>query len=121
MVVGDAERIREDLARRFMDIEFKGDPVIAAVHRGEELYGKPLRHLGPDLVLQPFPGFDLKAGFSRKEVFSVGRFSGTHHWDNAFFACSNPGIIPSSMTIFKARAVIEKLLGVRRSDLKRKD
>ena len=121
VVAGDWERIREDLVHRFLDIEFKGDPVIAAVHRGEDLYGKPLRHLGPDLVLQPFPGFDLKAGFSRKEVFSVGRFSGTHSWDNAFFSCSNPEVIPSSMTIFKARSIIEKLLGVRRSALKQKN
>lgn len=87
----EARAAREDLRAALLSLEYQGRPVMAAVHRGAELYAgppAPLAHLGPDLVCEAVPGFDLKAKFDRPEVFSLHGRSGCHtpealYWDSA--------------------------------------
>ncbi|HDP94132.1 MAG TPA: hypothetical protein ENN40_02095 [Candidatus Aminicenantes bacterium] len=106
----EKKRLMDELTTGFCGFHFNNRPVIRAVHRAEEIYGLPLRHRGPDLVLEGMPGFDLKAGFSRQSAFHSDRFRGTHRRDNAFISCSQPGLIPRNPTIFQVRNVIEQML-----------
>lgn len=74
-------RLRESL----LNLTWNGRRVIEEVHVGSELYSGPQVFAAPDLVCVPGKGFDLKAKFGQKEVFSMqGRF-GTHTADGAFF------------------------------------
>jgi len=103
----DSQRLLDELATKFTDLHFNGRAVIKAVHRRDEVYAIPQRHKAPDLVLEGAPGFDLKAGFLQESAFSTGRFRGTHRRDNAFLACSRPGLVPVDPTIFQVRRIIE--------------
>lgn len=107
---GDREHIRDEMIPLFESIRHEGRPVIRSVHRREDIYALPYRHLAPDLVLEAEPGFDLKAGFSKDTIFSRGKFNGSHQRDNAFLACSKPNFIPRNPTIFQVRELVEKML-----------
>ena len=100
----------DELTAGFKQLEWNGRPVIRTVHRADAIYAAPLRHRAPDLVLEGMPGFDLKAGFSRRSAFSIDRFRGTHRRDNAFIATSRPHLIAADPSIFQVRGIAEIML-----------
>lgn len=106
----ERKRILEEMIPRFASIRHENRPVIRSVHRREDIYARPYRHLAPDLVLEAEPGFDLKAGFSKSSVFCKGKFRGSHQRDNAFLACSMPEFMPRNPSIFQVRDLVDKML-----------
>lgn len=84
------------IAHGLAALEYEGEPVLAAVHRGEELYPGAGSDQRPDLVCEPRPGFDLKAKFDRAEIFGLHGRTGTHTVDGAIFADSH-GARPERM------------------------
>lgn len=81
----EALALREDIRQGLLELRFEGQPVLEAVHRGEELYQGPQAHHAPDLVCVGHPGFDLKAKFDRREIFGLFGRTGTHTTRNAIF------------------------------------
>ncbi len=77
--------MRQRIANGLMALRFQGNPVMAAVHRGRDIYAGPRALRAPDLVCEPNPGFDCKAKFDRAEVFGRHGRTGAHTADGAFF------------------------------------
>lgn len=80
------EDLREELIHRLSGLTHpdNGQPLVAAVHRREEIYHGA--HLGraADLIIEPQRGFDFKADLNQNELVGFGRVSGTHTLDDAF-------------------------------------
>lgn len=76
------------LQELFMGLRYEGRPVMRAVHTADTLYNGPMRPYAPDLVCETHPGFDLKAKFDRRDVFSHHGRTGTHTVHDTFFSDS---------------------------------
>jgi predicted AlkP superfamily phosphohydrolase/phosphomutase len=81
----EAESLRRELVGGLGGLRLEGLPVVRAVHDARQLYPGPCLDAAPDLVLEPEPGFDLKAKFDREEVFSLHGRRGAHTADGAIF------------------------------------
>jgi hypothetical protein len=64
-----------------------GEPVVAEVLRGAELYHGPWSVDGPDLVAMPAPGTQLRGAWSAEDLVLPAPFTGTHTRDGATFWC----------------------------------
>ncbi len=76
--------LREEIRTGLLELTWQGRPVMAQVHRGEELFPGCELDMVPDLVCSPNPGFDLKAKFDRYEVFGFFGRRGMHTADDVF-------------------------------------
>ena len=81
----EAEGLARELIRALPALTWQGRRVVRSVLRGSDLYGGPLAHLAPDLVLIPEAGFDLKGKFGRQGVFGHFGRQGMHTADDVFF------------------------------------
>lgn len=90
--VGDeqANALREEIAARLPSLRFEGEPVVAEVHRAEEIYQGPFLPAAPDLVVVARRGFDLKSSLAGTELFGNSALRGMHTHDEAFFWSSDP-------------------------------
>ncbi len=61
-----------------------GKTMIRNVYRRDEIFSGPLAEHGPDLVLVPNWGWDLKGSIKRQTFAEKGLFSGMHTQDDAF-------------------------------------
>ncbi|NIM19968.1 MAG: hypothetical protein GTO51_06960 [Candidatus Latescibacteria bacterium] len=82
---GDVAPIKRDLSASFEALEYNGKRVVQRVFDAEEVYSGPYVGNGPDLLVVPVNGFDLKGKFGFKEIFGERRLQGMHTWDDAFF------------------------------------
>ncbi len=85
--VSPAERgpLAAEIAGKLLGLEYQGRRIIRHVFRAEEIYDAQLAPAGPDLVVVPEPGFDLKGSLKKSGVFGRTDLEGMHTWDNAFF------------------------------------
>lgn len=60
------------------------EEVIEKIYLKEEIYRGPRTDQAPDMVCLPRPGYDLKGGIDRKEIFGQTIFTGMHTWHDAF-------------------------------------
>lgn len=106
----DERSILADLETLFADLTVEGRAVVRATFRREQAYSGPLSERGPDLLLVPHRGFDLKARLGADEISSRPRLQGMHTWDDAFF-CSPRELAPAGsggLDLVKAsRAIME--------------
>ncbi len=79
----DYEKLRLELKERFLSIEIEGEKVIKNVFFKEDIYSGQFFDNAPDIVLLSNYGFDLKAGITKKEKYSISFFEGMHAQDNA--------------------------------------
>lgn len=83
---GEAESLINELKEKLLSLEYSGEKVIQAVHKGEDIYSGIYTEDGPDLVVVGHDGYDLKAGLkSPGGVFARTSLTGMHTWDDAFF------------------------------------
>jgi predicted AlkP superfamily phosphohydrolase/phosphomutase len=82
---GEAEILLERLVAVFERLELEGERVIRRIFTRGEAYTGSFAERGPDLLLVPRHGFDLKGRPGADEIFGERRFQGMHTWDNAFF------------------------------------
>jgi predicted AlkP superfamily phosphohydrolase/phosphomutase len=108
----DREKVREDLKQLFENYEVNGRKAVRKVYYKEELYSGGQMAAAPDLVLLSEPGFDLKGGLEKTGETGTSHFTGMHRQDNAFIACSRPGLLSEPPTIFDVKALILKLLAI---------
>ncbi|KIX12732.1 alkaline phosphatase family protein [Dethiosulfatarculus sandiegensis] len=80
------EDLRQELIHRISGISHPetNEPLIRRVYRREELYSGP--HLGKaaDLIVEPNPGFDLKANLNVPAVLGPANLPGMHVREGAF-------------------------------------
>jgi predicted AlkP superfamily phosphohydrolase/phosphomutase len=82
----EAADIQEDIVKVLLSLKDSdgGELVIDRVEKGTELYSGPFVKDGPDLVVVPRPGYDLKGRMSA-DVFGLPELiSGMHTHDDAF-------------------------------------
>ena len=68
---------------------------------------------GPDLLLVPNPGFDLKGRLGSSEIVVPRRLQGMHTWEDAFFATTRPDLLPDrALTLVDVPRMILEALDV---------
>jgi predicted AlkP superfamily phosphohydrolase/phosphomutase len=77
------QKLREDIKKKFLDLEIEGEKVIKQVFYKEDIYNGKYLHNAPDLVLLSNYGFDLKSGVTKSSHYAKTHFEGMHSWDNA--------------------------------------
>jgi len=103
------QRIREELKEGLENIKFEdGQQIIKKIFFKEELYQGPYVHRGPDLVLLPNPGYDMKGRVNSDLIFTRTDLTGMHTQDDAFFYNS---IDNECGSIFEVKKMILKTLG----------
>lgn len=96
---GGVSQEREDallseLAAMFKSLTHDGERVIRHVFYGRDVYSGPEASHGPDLLLVPTPGFDLKGRVGAAEVVAPRRLQGMHTWEDAFVATTRSDLFP---------------------------
>ncbi len=102
----DAAPLRERIRQALLALRHNGTPVLAAVHNAANLYPGPMQPFAPDLVCEPNPGFDLKAKFNRRDVFSLHGRTGTHTVHDVFFYDSTPPVMQAERVRDVGRLVL---------------
>jgi len=82
----DAPALLDELAAKLAALTDPetGEAMIRSVYRRDEIFSGPLVEQGPDLVLVPNWGWDLKGSVKRQVFGEKGFFSGMHTQDDAF-------------------------------------
>ncbi len=86
------EELREELIHRLSGLTHPdtGEPLVRKVHRREELYSGSQLNRAADLIVEPMPGFDLKANLDGPGLLGPPEIPGMHVSEGAF-ACL-PGV-----------------------------
>jgi predicted AlkP superfamily phosphohydrolase/phosphomutase len=88
-----------------------GARVVDRVCRGEEIYSGPCAHLGPDLVLVPRYGYDLKGALGRETLFGRTPLVGMHTQDDAMFYSSRRVDLDRTVNIVDVKRLILDAIG----------
>jgi predicted AlkP superfamily phosphohydrolase/phosphomutase len=83
---GDAPAVKEELKSVFASLRDGETHVVRKIFDGADVYSGPQAHKGPDLLLVPHNGYDLKGRVGSQTMFGERRLQGMHTWDDAFFA-----------------------------------
>jgi predicted AlkP superfamily phosphohydrolase/phosphomutase len=89
----DVASIKRDLTSIFESIEHDGDRIVRRVFDGEDVYSGPHKDKGPDLLLIPKNGYDMKGRVGSPTVVGERRLQGMHTWDDAFFFSSRSDLL----------------------------
>lgn len=75
----DRKKVMEEIRSGILALEDRdGNRVVGEVRDNDALYSGPLKNKGPDLVLVPRDGYDMKGTLSKTEVMGMERFTGMH-------------------------------------------
>lgn len=85
--VKDSEKkaLKEEIQKKLEKLKYKSQKVVKKVLDAEDVYSGPYIAQGPDLIILPEYGFDMKGSAKKKEVFGLSNLQGMHTWDDAFF------------------------------------
>jgi predicted AlkP superfamily phosphohydrolase/phosphomutase len=83
---GDVAAIKRELTDMFASTNGEGgQKIVRRVFDGDEVYTGPHTAAGPDLLLIPENGYDMKGKLGAPTIVGERRLQGMHTWDNAFF------------------------------------
>jgi predicted AlkP superfamily phosphohydrolase/phosphomutase len=105
---GEIPELCAEIGEKLMAVEWDGEPVFRAAHRGDEIYAGAEAHRAPDLVMVARDGFDCKGWLRTGETFGRSRFTGMHTWDDAFLWTAEA--MPEEFDITDIAGVIERRL-----------
>jgi len=110
----DARAIIKDMADVFSELTIDGEKIIKYTFTGEETYKGPFSSQGPDLLLVPHDGFDLKGKVGSHEYSGDRKLQGMHTWENAFFFSLDPSLLEGAneLNIVDVASKITGSLGV---------
>jgi len=77
-----ADEVAELLVEKLVDPE-TGERMVANVHRRDELYSGPHVERGPDIVLEPKWGYDLKGAVNKESLTGRTALCGMHTYEDA--------------------------------------
>lgn len=119
-----AEEALRALRQGLLDLRFSrvgiqdGRPVVSQeapvsqVHLGRELYHGPQAHLAPDLVAVAAPGYSLRAGLGRENVFGLSHLTGSHRPQGALACCLPPPAGPMPSRVSGLHGLMRAILGL---------
>lgn len=104
----------DEMAALFASLTHEGEMIIRHVFRGGDVYHGAEASRGPDLLLVPVNGFDLKGRVRAREVVVPRRLQGMHTWDDAFVATRRVDLVPRgrALTLLDVPQMILKSLHV---------
>ena len=85
----EKESLMMELQILFKNLVIDGKKIIKKVVRGETNYKGPYAKRGPDLILLPEKGVELKGRISNPKLVDKRIFNGKHTHENAFIAFNN--------------------------------
>jgi predicted AlkP superfamily phosphohydrolase/phosphomutase len=86
----EAARLVDEISGKLRALTIEGRPVIDKIWRKTELYAGPYLPKGPDLVLLPHRGFDLKGTISQPRLYGRSVLTGMHTQDDAVLFVNRP-------------------------------
>jgi predicted AlkP superfamily phosphohydrolase/phosphomutase len=92
----EVSSLKEELTTVFQSIDDGDNPIVRRIFDGDDVYSGPHAGKGPDLLLVPNNGYDMKGRLGAPEVFSQRRLQGMHTWDDAFFVTLRPELMPET-------------------------
>jgi len=81
----DVPRVKAELRDLFTSLRDEGAPIIRHVFDADDVYSGEEKANGPDLLLVPHNGYDLKGRIGAPAATGERRLQGMHTWDDAFF------------------------------------
>jgi predicted AlkP superfamily phosphohydrolase/phosphomutase len=110
----EAGALVAEMKKVFEGLTVEGEKVVKYTFTNEEAYRGPLRDEGPDLVLVPHDGFDLKGKVGSSDLSGERRLQGMHTWENAFFCSLDPALLEDTgeLNIVDVPRIIMRSLGV---------
>ena len=94
---GDVAAIKKELTEIFESVEGDRDGAnekfVRRVFDGADVYSGPHADKGPDLLLIPKNGYDMKGRVGSPTIVGERRLQGMHTWDNAFFLSCRPDLV----------------------------
>jgi predicted AlkP superfamily phosphohydrolase/phosphomutase len=82
----DVPALKRELRSLFEAVtDAEGNRVVRRVFDADEVYSGPHAAKGPDLLLIPHNGYDMKGKVGAPSIIGERRLQGMHTWDNAFF------------------------------------
>ena len=107
-----ARDLRDEIAERIRGLEIGGKPVIQGAFPAEEIYSGPLVRSGPDLVLVPHRGFDLKGAIGKGVLENREIFTGMHTHDDAVFYIRGKEIEDGKPRVMDLAPTVLALMGI---------
>ncbi|MEE9270760.1 MAG: alkaline phosphatase family protein [Candidatus Krumholzibacteria bacterium] len=92
----DVAAIKKDITDMFQAVQHEGQGIVRRVFDGDEVYSGPHARRGPDLLLIPRNGLDLKGRVGSTEIVGERRLQGMHTWDDAFFYSRRSDLLSAS-------------------------
>jgi predicted AlkP superfamily phosphohydrolase/phosphomutase len=86
----DAPALIDEIAEKLKTLTVDGKPVIDKIFRKNEIYKGYYLPQGPDLVMLPHRGFDLKGTISQPSVAGRSVLTGMHTQDDAVLFVNRP-------------------------------
>ncbi|MFW6064689.1 MAG: alkaline phosphatase family protein [Candidatus Natronoplasma sp.] len=102
----EEEELLDKITDLFKDLRFDGEKVIEEVNRKDEIYSGEETERGPDLVLTPASGYNLKGSMKYDSVFERNIFKGKHTLKDAFLFRRN-GPLPDEPKVEDVRSLID--------------
>jgi predicted AlkP superfamily phosphohydrolase/phosphomutase len=85
-----------ELTALFESVEHEGEKIVRRVFKGKDVYRGPFVSQGPDLLLVPRNGYDMKGRLGRPSMIAERRLQGMHTWDDAFFFSGRSDLLSST-------------------------
>ena len=79
----EKEILKQELKEKLLKIEDSGHKVIQNVFFKEELFQGVQENTGPDMVVHPVNGYDLKSNMKEENIFTNSLLTGMHTFENA--------------------------------------
>jgi len=82
----DAARLKKEITEAFESVkDDNGQKIVRRVFDASTVYSGMHVQDGPDLLLIPYDGYDMKGKLGARSAVGDRRLQGMHTWDNAFF------------------------------------
>ncbi|CAO0821905.1 Alkaline phosphatase family protein [Desulfarculales bacterium] len=111
-----ADELKEALVHRLSELKHpeSGQLLIRRVYKREELYAGPQLQRAADLIIDPEPGYELKAAWESPGLLTAPDLSGTHTYDDAFFYLQGVKGLPedNSFSLLDLAPTMLSLLGL---------
>jgi predicted AlkP superfamily phosphohydrolase/phosphomutase len=90
----EVARLKTEIAGLFESLtDEAGERIVRRVFDAAEVYSGPYTPEGPDLLLIPRNGYDMKGRLGAPAAVGDRRLQGMHTWDNAFFFSARKDIV----------------------------
>ena len=90
----DVADLKREITHAFESVrDENGDRIVRRVFDAAAVYSGPHAQDGPDLLLIPHDGYDMKGKLGARSAVGDRRLQGMHTWDNAFFFSKRKDIV----------------------------